>query len=396
MKIVAINTVVSADNAPGRIMTQICRAAKHRGDDVFPVYGRGESPKDDLSYYRVGNKADMLFHAVMSRMTDSAGLYSTYATQRLIKRLKRFAPDVVHLHNLHGYYINYPLLMQWLSRENIPVVLTMHDCWTYTGHCCYYSANKCYKWQNSCADCEFYKTYPQSILSQAQRNFKVKIKAFTSVKNLAIVPVSQWLAAEVKQSFWGDISMRIIPNGIDQNIFRPSAVKGNDEIKILGVASNWKGQKNFDFFLRLAESLPNAKILIAGDLARSQKNKCPENLITIGRITELTELAKLYSSVDIFINPSREETFGMTTIEAMSCGTPVIVNDATALPEVVSPEAGIVVNIDDMGEVLHSIKKIMNDYRNYSMNSRKQAVTHYTIDQMTESYLKLYDYVVKK
>lgn len=391
MKIVAINTVASDSNAPGGIMSQICKAAMGRGDIVLAVYGRGDAPQD-VPNVRVGNDIDILLHAVKSRLYDSSGRHSIVSTKRLIRLLAEFSPDIVHLHNLHGYYINYPLLMQWLKQTGVPVVWTLHDCWAYTGHCAYYTYNRCHEWKRGCRECLFKNAYPKSILaSDAEYNFKLKKDLFTTLPNLTIVPVSEWLAKEVGQSFLQQVPRVIIPNGVDTDKFRPRSTSREKKCSVLGVAAKWDSRKNFEFFIGLANLLPDIKITVVGSTTLRQRKIAPKNITIIDRISDRYALSEIYSSVDIFINPSMEETFGMTTIEAMACGVPVIVNNSTAMAEIVTAETGFAVNIDSLDEVQNAIKCIMRKLEAYRLSCRNHAVKNYSMVQMTDNYLDVYD-----
>lgn len=395
MKIATINTVATNHNAPGRIMTQIGKASFRLGNDVLTIYGRGAAP-DGIPSFRIGSGFDVMRHAAMSRLTDSEGLYSVSATKALITKLESFSPDIIHLHNIHGHYINYRLLMQWLKHRKMPVVWTLHDCWAYTGHCCYYSANRCDKWKNGCHNCEFSDVYPRSLISHSERNFVLKRNLFTDIPHMTIVSVSKWLASEIKQSFLGDYPIEIIPNGVDTGIFKPTKTSGNKPIRILGVALNWHDRKNFDFFIKLAQIMSGVEIILAGKASSCQRKTIPSNIKCIGLIPDNQQLAELYSSSDVFINPSREETFGLTTIEAMSCGVPVIVNNATALPDAITPKTGVIVDIDNIDEVMAALKQLTNNIDTYGVACRQHIIDNYSADLMTNRYHNLYQRILSE
>lgn len=392
MRIYAINTVARMDNAPGRIMLQIAKAAARQGHDVKVAYGRGLPPKG-IASTRIGGPINVLWHAMRSRLDDAEGLASMGATLRLIKDISDFNPDIVHLHNLHGHYINYLHLFDFLNCERIPVVWTLHDCWAYTGHCAYYAANGCYNWKTGCEKCEFFKEYPKSICCNSAQNFELKKKRFT---NAHIVAVSQWLGNEIEQSFLCSQPLSIIPNGIDAFTFRPTEIKRNNKLTILGVANNWEPRKNLDFFINLAKYLPEAQINIIGNASWSQRRKSGGNISFFGHITAPNRLSEIYSNADVFINASREETFGMTTIEAMACGTPVIVNNATALPEVITQETGFVVDINNIDSVISAIHSITHSHINYHETCRNHVITHYSRKRMTDQYIDLYHTILNK
>ncbi|MBQ7042229.1 MAG: glycosyltransferase [Muribaculaceae bacterium] len=394
MRVASINTVATQNNAPGRIMLNISDAILRTGGESLVTYGRGESSIPNS--YKISSTCNAIIHTLKSRISDSEGLHSINATKKLIAQLESFNPDIIHLHNIHGHYVNYPLLMRWLKDSDIPVVWTMHDCWAITGHCCHYSANGCDKWKNGCRDCKYSYTYPRSISSQSKRNFELKRELFSSLPNLTIVAVSNWLANELKQSYLNKYPIEVIHNGIDSEIFKAMPHPSNGKFRILGVASHWGENKNIEFFNHLANKIsPNEEIIIVGDITLKKRLQLHKNTTHIGKFRSAKKLAEIYSSADVFINPSREETFGMTTIEAMACGTPVIVNNATALPETITSNSGIVVDIDNISKVYNVITHIKEHRQNFT-TGRKHIIDNYSINQMTSQYLNLYQNKMKK
>ncbi len=391
MKVVAINTVATPDNAPGRIMMDICRAVADTGNDVIAVYGRGGRPTcGNISVERVGSKTGILYHTFMSRITDREGLYSDIATRRLVAFLEKENPDIVHLHNIHGHYLNYPILMSWLRESAIPVVWTMHDEWAFTGHCATYF--KCTRWQQGCPSCPHKRYYPKSVLANnSASNYALKKDIFTSLDNLMIVAVSQWLAGELRHSFFADKPITVIPNGVDVGIFCPQpTAKANDKFEIIGVASHWNNDKGLDTFVKLADRVGDRyRISLVGN---TRWSKLPKSINVIGHILSPQELACLYSDADLFINPSVSESFGMTTIEAMACGTPVIVNKRTALPECVTRDTGSIVNIDNTEELTRAIIEIQNKGKDhYSAHCISHIRDNYSTDRMSAGYISLYN-----
>lgn len=394
MKLIAINTVAGYDNAPGRIMTDICRAAADKGHDVTVVYGRGQcAASDNLKAIRFGSKIDVLHHALMSRITDSEGLHSASVTRRLTAFLEREKPDLVHLHNLHGHYLNYPILMSWLKKSGIPVVWTLHDQWLVTGHCA--SPAGCDRLRYQCDECLYMNRYPKSVFANnSAANYRRKQLSFSGFDNLTIVAVSQWLAGELRQSFLADNPVKVIPNGIDTEIFHPypTSVSGS-RFNILGVASHWSESKGLGVFIDLADKIGDScDITIVGNTGSC---KLPRRIRSLGHISSSNELARIYSLADIYINPSQSETFGMTTIEAMACGTPVIVNNCTALPECVVSTVGKTVNINNIDSVI----KVIDEFRkagkaDYTDNCVSHIRAGYTTRRMTDAYLSLYNEIL--
>ena len=392
MKVVAINTVAVDYNAPGRIMTDICRAVNNVGGDTLVVYGRGDAPHG-VNSYQMGGNFNFYNHTLKSRLTDSEGLHSIAVTRKMLNELEHFSPDIIHLHNLHGHYLNYPLLFDWLKTSGVPVVWTLHDCWAFTGHCAYYSSVKCNGWRTGCKLCKHAREYPSSYIDRARYNFSKKAETFTSIDRLTVVPVSQWLADEVASSFLNKYPVKVIPNGIATNVFRHMNVENSTpKFKILGVASKWENRKNLQFFIELAHaSSAFANVYLVGRLSRKQRKILPDNIMLIGEIKSSEDMARVYSSVNLFINASVAETFGMTTIEAMACGLPIIVNDTTALSEVIAGDAAFVVDINDMGKVLQMIEKIKNEVVPFKTGTSVGHIkTKYDISLMTSAYIQLF------
>lgn len=367
MKVFEINTVAHHNNAPGRIMLNISDTVIHNGGDVC-VYSR----KGIHTY----------IHGLMSRLLDTEGLHSFHATRSLINKIEKFRPDIIHLHNLHGHYINYPLLFSYFKSTNIPIVWTLHDCWPLTGHCAYYSYAKCQKWITGCHNCKLSKQYPKSwLFDNSLKNWKSKYASFSSVKNLTIVSVSKWMDAQVNKSFLKDYPRIIIPNGIDTTIFRPYCTrKASDNFNIIGVASNWSRNKGLNHLMQL-------KRMLAPD----------EHITIVSGISNMTELAKIYSSADLFLNPSEEESFGMTTIEAMACGTPVIVNNRTAMPEFVTSTTGYIADFSDLQRILQRIRHIKSKGKDFYRNACVSHVEqNYSLQLMTDRYIQLFHEILKK
>jgi len=362
MKILQIN-ITSNWGSTGHIVEDIGSLIKINNGCSYVAYGRYSS-LSSLENIKIGNKNDIYFHILQTRIFDKHGLASTNATKKLIKQLDSIKPDIIHLHNIHGYYLNYKLLFNYLSQINIPIVWTLHDCWAYTGHCAYYTYVKCNLWKTGCHHCPQKEKYPTSWLrDRSYQNFLDKKVTFTMIENMTIVPVSNWLAKEVKESFLKKYPLKVIHNGIDLKTFHPLIVDKNkyglkNKFIILGVASSWDKRKGLDDFIHLNHLLSsNYKIILIG-LSQNQINKLPEGIIGLKRTNNIQELVEYYSVADVYINFSVEETFGMTTCESLACGTPVIVYNSTACPEIVSNGTGYITEPHDFKRIIQSIKLI--------------------------------------
>lgn len=365
MRLLLINSVCGTGST-GRIVGDIAKEYEADGYEVKIAYGRGIAYGETGKYgVKIGNNLNVALHGVKSRLFDAHGLGSKIATKQFLKWAEKYNPDVLWLHNIHGYYINYPLLFEWIkSRPEMQVKWTLHDCWSFTGHCSHFSFVKCNKWQQHCQDCIQYKEYPKSILKdKSKRNFKIKKEAFYGVNNMTIITPSKWLEDLVKKSFLREYEVEVQYNTIDKNIFKP--VKSDfrerfhlqDKKIVLGVATSWGPRKGIDDFFKLRELLDNSYSIVLVGLTEKYMKKLLPGMIGIERTNSKQELAEIYSAADVFVNPSREEVFGLTSLEAVSCGTPAIVYKGTACEEVVNEYGGFAVEFN-IEALLKKIKEI--------------------------------------
>lgn len=361
MKYLQISTVMSYGSI-GRIMRQNYEEKKSQGWDCLIAYGRGESV-DGYNSIRIGTDWDVKVHGLETRLLDRHGYGSKKATKRFIEQMERYRPDVIHLHNLHGYYINFELLFDWLKQyPERKVLWTLHDCWSFTGHCSHFTAVKCEQWKKHCSYCVQKNRYPQSyVIDNCEQNFARKKKAFTGVENMKLITPSEWLANLVKQSFLKEYLIEVQYNEVDKTVFQPTPSDfrkkyGIEHKKmILGVANVWEERKGLNDFIQLAELLDNTYVIVLVGLTEKQIKKMPKKIIGITRTNNAKELAGIYTTANIFVNPSVEETFGLTTVEALSCGTMAIVYKGTACEEIANLYGGIVVS-RNVQEIYEAIK----------------------------------------
>ena len=398
MKVLQINSVCGI-RSTGRICTDLADVLERNGHECKIAYGRETVPEKYQKYaVRIGSDFGVKLHALQSRIFDNTGFGSRRATEKFIEWVKEYDPDLIHLHNIHGYYINIEVLFNYLAKADIPVVWTLHDCWAFTGHCAHYSYVKCDKWKTGCYNCPQKKRYPSSLLLDASKQNWLKKKAlFTSAKKMTFVTPSKWLASEVKQSFFGKYPIEVIPNGIDFNIFKPTPSDFREKNGlvgkkiILGVASSWDERKGLNDFVELSKTLDeNYKIILVG-LSERQKRDLPENILKITRTNNVHELAEIYTAADVFLNPSREETMGLTSVEAMACGTPALVSNFTAVPEVVNSECGVICPNLEIKSIKESVEKVLQG----NFQPIKQAANYEKKKQFLE-YVNLYSNVGKK
>lgn len=349
IKLVQINTVNFGST--GTIMLSLGKITSQEGYKIYYAFPKISQNRKRLvsDTIFIGTRFDYYLHRILGYFTGLNGCYSIFATFRFLKKISEIKPSIIHLHNLHNCFINLPLLFRYLKKQHIPVIWTLHDCWSFTGQCPYFSAIGCEKWKTGCHDCPQYMNYPKSKVDQTKLMYKMKKKWFTGIEECTLVTPSQWLADCVSESFLRDYPVKVIQNGIDLDIFRP--VESSFRIKhsiqnkyiILGVSFGWSLRKGLNIFIDLCQFLPEDFQIVLVGVSEEDRKVLPKNCIALGLTSNAYELAEIYSSVDIFLNPSKEETMGLVTVEALACGTPVIVSNLTAVPEVVSPVCGIVV-----------------------------------------------------
>jgi glycosyltransferase involved in cell wall biosynthesis len=283
-------------------------------------------------------------HGVYTRILDAHGFESKRATKKFLKWVDEYNPDIIWLHNIHGYYINFEMLFEYIKRNNKKVIWTMHDCWSFTGHCSHFTYAKCNKWKTGCYECCQKKQYPKSIFRDNSRNnYQRKKQAFTGVKDLMIITPSKWLADLVEESFLNEYPVKVINNEIDTNIFKPTPSDfrlryGLENKKIfLGVASIWGERKGLNDYIRLAQMLDdNYKIVLVG-LSKKQLEKLPKNILGFPRTESAKQLAEIYTAADVFVNLSYEENYPTVNLEAQACGTKVVTYDVGGTRETLSP-----------------------------------------------------------
>ena len=389
----------------GKIAEIIGNLVMARGWISYIVHGRDSRPSQS-EIIKMGSIFDIYNHGLKTRLFDKHGLGSYYSTKKLIEQIRIIKPDVIQLHNLHGYYLNIEVLFNYLSKTSIPVIWTFHDCWAITGHCAHFDYVGCDKWKTECYDCPQKFEYPASwIIDRSKENYRMKKEIFNSISNLTIVSVSNWLNGIVNDSFLGHHPKKVIYNGIDIDIFNPKAnrhkvrEKLNIENKfiILGVAGIWPKQKGLSDFIKLSDKIGENDIIILVGLSNSQIKGLPHNIIGIPRTESQEELKDLYATSDVFLNLSVEETFGLTTAEALACGTPAIVYNSTACPELIDKKTGIIVKRNDIDALLNSIEIIkMNKRSFYSFHCRERAVEKFNKNEQFSEYIKLYEKLIQE
>lgn len=388
MKVLMINSVCGIKST-GRIATDLADMLTEKGHTVKIAYGREEVPEKYKGYaVRIGNEWDVRLHALEARLFDNAGFGSKKATLKFLEWVREFAPDIIHLHNLHGYYINVELLFKFLKEYKKPVIWTLHDCWAFTGHCAHFDLCKCYKWKTECHKCPQKKEYPASILlDNSRKNYRNKKKAFQGVDNMVIVTPSDWLSDLVKESFLREYETRVINNGIDLALFKPTEggfrekYKLENKIIVLGVASAWGVKKGLVDFIELRKQLDRRYEIVLVGVSEEDKNILPNGVLGITRTNSVKELAEIYTAADIFLNLTYEDNYPTVNLEAQACGTPVITYRTGGSVESVPEEQ--VANQGDLKSVVELIVKY---------EGKKTSVqSFYDKNVAFEEYIELYE-----
>ena len=397
-KLLQINSVVNTGST-GRIAEQLGVLAISQGWESYIAYGR-EARGSQSRLIKIGSKWDVNFHAIGSILTDRHGLFSKFATKRFLQQVDIIQPDVVHLHNVHGYYINVPMLLRYLKQKNIPTVITMHDFWLMTGHCAYINQS-CDRWKTGCGNCSRLNQYPAAKFDNTKANWKWKASLFVDMPNVTLVPVSYWLGRYVDESLLKNVKQNVIYNGIDTNVFKPfdggASVVGVDWSKftIMTIATRWTEANGYQDVMKLSSILPdNCQIVMVG-LEEQQMSNLPKNIIGFRKTESFTQLQMLYTKSDVIFNPNREVTFGLVTAEAMACGTSAIVLKDTAGEELVDADTGYVVDsVDEVPALLDRIKKGNTAER--AKQCRDRVCQLFNAKMQYQKYLNLYKNLIDK
>ena len=398
-KLLQINPVVRLNTSTGRIMKEIGEIAIASGWESYIAYSgaRDGVPQHTSQLVPVGNKLDLAIHAVATRLFDAHGLASRRATKQLIRRIREIDPDIIHIHNVHGYWLNYPLLCQYLQESGKPVIWTVHDCWLYTGHCYYYSAARCDKWSTGCGHCPQKRAFPASwLFDRSARNWCDKRRAFGSLERLTIAPVSEWIRSEMSRSFLADKQFQVIHNGIDLDIFKPEMAEETERSAgtvILGVATLWHEEKGVRDFIELARKLrPDEQLVLVGRMSEAQRAAFPANVKLVERTENVGKLAALYASATAFVNPTWQDNYPTVNLEAIACGTPVVTYRTGGSVEAVTEGTGFVVEQGDVDGLLARVRELAaQDRQAVAARCRAYALQHFSKQERYQDYIRLYE-----
>ncbi len=380
----------------GKIAEQIGLCAMAHGWDSYIAYGRMMNPSAN-KLIKIGSQLDVYEHYAEGKLLDNEGLASRRATRAFLRQVDEIRPDVVHLHNIHDHYMNYPLLFGYLAEKKIPVVWTQHDQWATTGHCMYNLCG-CERWKTECHDCPLSQWYS---LDCSRRNHRLKKKLLAEIPSLTIVPVSEWLGNNIQQSHLKNRPIEVIHNGIDIETFRPLPTDAYDRYGIgkskkivLGVAAMWEVRKGLDDFYALAKCLPkdDYAIIIVGRLQDKPTPVDGCQMVFVDRTQNVLELAQLYSSASVFVNPTYQDNYPTTNLEALACGTPVITYRTGGSPEAVDEATGAIIEQGDVEGLKNAVVRFSNG--NFAEACRDKAVIEFDNTKCFNPYILLYNRLI--
>ncbi len=367
MKVIEINSVAGKQST-GRIVSEIKKELLARGHECMIAYGEKDSPDRDGNYH-IGSELERYIHAAKARVFDTAGFESNHATRVFLRVIDEYQPDIIHLHNLHGYYLNIELLLDFLAKKKIPIVWTLHDCWAFTGHCSHFLSAECDKWKIECNNCPQKREYPSSLICDRSRtNYLRKKNVISKIENLSVVTPSHWLSSVVQESFLQSAKRYVINNGIDISVFKPGyQMQLGEEFDgkkiVLAVSSVWTQLKGYDDLKVINRLLDKKryKLVVIGVNSKQQEDLKQQGIFSVTRTESAIELAKWYDKAFVFINPTYEDTFPTVNIEAIASGTPIITYRTGGSPELVFDGCGVVVNVGDCGGIVNALEVVEKD-----------------------------------
>lgn len=393
MKVVQINSVCEYGST-GRIAVDLSRAMTEAGIENYIFYGVGKS--EYPLGIKFGNNLYLKSNIIKTRFLGKHGFYSKLATKKMIEKLDEIKPDVIHLHNIHGHYINVEMLFDYIKKNKIRVIWTLHDCWSFTGHCSHFEYVGCERWKTGCESCKQLKEYPKSLIfDRSKQSYADKKKAFCGVENMTIVTPSQWLSRLVGESFLRDYKTTVVNNGVDLNRFYPmkSDMKKRlgieDKRMILAVSMGFGERKGYSFYSELSKGLSEDAVIVMVGVSKEQAESMPKNIIGIERTQNSEELAMLYSEADAFLNLTLEDTFPTVNMESLACGTPIITWTVGGSPEIPDEKTGIVLERLNMKEVCDTVNSFKKT-EEMSEECVKRARTCFDKKQMIIKYLEIY------
>ena len=396
MKVLMIN-VCCGTGSTGRICTDLADMLIEQGHECKIAYGRDEVPEKYRNIaVKIGTSFGVYCNALKARLLDNEGFNATKATKKFIKWVKEYDPDIIHLHNLHGYYLNVEILFDYLKTCEKKIVWTLHDCWAFTGHCSYFDCPHCDRWKTECGQCVRLNDYPKALTDRSKRNFVLKKELFIGIPNLTIITPSKWLAELVKQSFLKGYPVHVINNSIDLSVFKPTDSDFREKYGligkkiILGVASVWNARKGLNEFIKLANEIDDITKIVLVGITKKQRKLLPGNILAIERTNNVKELAEIYTASDVFFNPTYEDNYPTVNLEAQACGTPVVTYDTGGSGECIVEKAGYILNEKNIKSALPVLYKAIDLKRNNELICPNNVGQPNQFIAFSE-YIKVYD-----
>lgn len=402
MKVVQINAVCD-HGSTGRICSEISDSLFKHKIDNYIFFGVGNTQR--INAEKFNTDTDIRIHSMMARITGLQAYFSLSKTKKILSRLDEIKPDIVHLHNIHANYIDLPMLLKYLAKKDVATVITLHDCWLFTGKCTHYTMDGCYKWQIGCNHCDKLKNdIPSWFFDRTFKMWSDKKRLFGAIPRLAVIGVSDWITNEARQSFLCNASViRRIYNWIDMNAFTPreSDIRRKynipeDKFMILSVSSGWnENSERYKDAIKLSRLINDNMqiVLVGGGLI---KERLPKNILCIDYIDGKDKLAEMYSTADAYVHFSREDTFGKVVAEAMACGTPAVVYDSTALPELVADRCGYVIPCGDTQKIYEKLRQIQsNTKRKYTEYCISNVRSRFNKETLINDTISLYKDMIK-
>ena len=395
MRVLQVNAVYKTKST-GRICMEIHKYLQSKGIESYVAYANENTDKSrDPNVFRVGNVFDHKLHAIEYRIDKLQGCHSRIATKILLRKISRLKPDIILTQNLHSNYLHVGLFLKGLKDLHTPVVVDLHDCWFLTGGCYHYTERGCNKWLSGCKGCELFG-------KAAEKKYKLNCEIFDYVKP-TIVATSKWIEHEARKSLLSTrTNIEMIYDWIDTATFYPRTCNkiretlgiGN-KIMILGVATGWSPVKGQIEMIKIAEAMPDAVVILVGNQVK--KVNYPKNVITIAFTDSKEELAELYSAADVFFNPSKQETFGLVTGEALACGTPIVVYNTTACPEFVTKYTGVVIEKGE--DVVMAVNEVLRKNEKYGRDFIKEKCVKFVEDNFNmqkniDKYIQLFNEII--
>ena len=390
MRVVQLNVTYGAGST-GKIAFSVSELLDNENIENYVLYSSGQCHKSNGIKYTTPNSIKI--QTIIARVFGNYGFEAKGTTKRLVAHLEKIKPDILHIHNIHSHDCNLEILFKYIKANNIKTYWTFHDCWAFTGYCPYFDMVNCNKWKTECKNCP-QKSKFSWFFDRSNQNFNKKKKLFKDL-DLTIITPSKWLANLVKQSFLKDYPVKVINNGIDLNVFKPTESNFREKYNlknkflILGVAFGWGARKGLDVFIKLSKILDEKfKIVLVGTNDEVDK-QLPDNIISIHRTVNQRELAEVYTAADLFVNPTREENYPTVNMESLACGTPVLTFNTGGSPEIIDETCGAVVPKNDTEALYNQIIRICTDNPYLKENCLKKSES-FDMNNRFKEYVELY------